>query len=193
MTILTCSTGRNPLQALQQDANNRDEARRLAGRITHLRFANPDAPLWLVCISGGAGIGVWALEQLPEGVNVEGVALLAPALSPEYDLTDALAHVNGHLDAFSSRADWLILGAGTRIFGTMDGQYTASAGLVGFDIPPQADDSQYAKLRRRSYDSEWLLRYGYFGDHFSIANPRFARKYLSPMLASSQTDDAIEQ
>ena len=61
--------------------------------------------------------------------------LLAPALSPAYDLSNALRAVRREMVVFWSPLDVIILGAGTRVFGTIDRVKTASAGLVGFRVP----------------------------------------------------------
>ena len=61
--------------------------------------------------------------------------MLAPALSPTYDLSRALRAVRREMVVFWSPLDVIILGAGTRVFGTIDRVKTASAGLVGFRVP----------------------------------------------------------
>ena len=53
------------------------------------RAGRADVPVFLVAKSGGSGVIVKALEQLEEG-SVERAILLAPALSPDYDLSAAL-------------------------------------------------------------------------------------------------------
>ena len=58
--------------------------------------------------------------------------LLAPALSPEYDLTAALRAVSREMVVFWSPLDIFMLGMGTKVFGTADRVRTAGAGLVGF-------------------------------------------------------------
>ena len=67
----------------------------------------------------GLGVMVKALEELDEE-SVERVVLLAPALSPGYDLTPSLRAVRGDVVVFWSPYDVIILGAGTRLFGTID-------------------------------------------------------------------------
>ena len=61
--------------------------------------------------------------------------LLAPALSPGYDLTAALRAVRREIVVFWSPLDLIVLGAGTRLFGTIDRVKTVGAGLVGFRVP----------------------------------------------------------
>ncbi len=69
---------------------NRDlKAALMAEAVQEFRRRLPDAPVFLVGKSGGSGVVVKALELLEEGA-VERAVLLAPALSPGYDLTAAL-------------------------------------------------------------------------------------------------------
>ncbi len=128
-------------------ANHVTQAEALAAEVRAFRARNPEAPVFLVGKSGGTGIVVRALEQLPEG-SVESAILLAPALSPRYDLTRALRAVRREMVVFWSPLDLIVLGAGTRLFGTIDRVRAVSAGLVGFRPPPEAEAAQYAKLRQ---------------------------------------------
>ncbi len=166
---------------------NRDlKASLLADAVRQFRACQPDDPVFLVAKSGGAGVIVKALEQLGEK-TVDRAILLAPALSPEYDLTASLRAVSREMVVFWSPLDVLILGAGTRVFGTADRVWTASAGLVGFRIPPPCDpsgshrDGQYAKLRQ----VRWLPRMaasGYLGGHLGPDSPVFLKNYILPLL-----------
>lgn len=173
---------------------NRDlKAALLAVAVRQFRTSQPDAPIFLIGKSGGSGVVVKALEQLEEE-SVERVIFLAPALSPEYDLTLGLRAVRGEMVVFWSPLDVFILGAGTRVFGTADRVRTASAGLVGFRIPPPPraggphPDGQYAKLRQ----IRWMPRMaasGYLGGHLGPDSPVFLKNYVVPLLRTG-TDDA---
>ncbi len=126
---------------------NRDlQAGVLADVVRQYHARQPDSPVFLIAKSGGCGLAVKALEQL-EQHSVARAILLAPALSPGYDLTRALQAVKSELVVFWSPLDVFVLGAGTRVFGTADRVRTASAGLVGFRIhrPP----TEMAATRRR--------------------------------------------
>ena len=116
------------------------------------RSGQPDCPVFIVAKSGGSGVAVKALELLDEQ-TVERVVLLAPALSPRYDLTGALRAVRREMVVFWSPFDLIILGAGTRVFGTMDRVKTVGAGWSVFGFPPldhsdAARSLAYAKLRQ---------------------------------------------
>ena len=177
-------TGRNAwFGALKAYDHNRDAGRRLAEEITTFVRANPDRPVFLSSDSGGAGPTDWALEALPDDVRVEGVVLICPALSPDYDLSPALARVRQRMIAFHSGRDGFILGWGTRQWGTIDRKYVAAAGYTGFQMPGDvADATQYQKLRSIGYDGSWWLRYNNPGDHTGAMSARFASGYIAPIL-----------
>jgi pimeloyl-ACP methyl ester carboxylesterase len=170
------------LNALLSRQRNQREAQAIADVLTGQFRTHPEIPICITAHSGGAGLAVWALEKLPADVRVRTLVLLAPALSPGYDLSAALAHVTGRAYAFTSVYDSIVLGAGTRLLGTIDGVYTDAAGRVGFAVPPGADAmAQYAKLVAMPYD-EHYMRYGNIGDHVGTMMSPFARAVLAPLL-----------
>jgi hypothetical protein len=173
------------------DVANRDhQAQQVAEAVRHFRSAHPGQPVFLVAKSGGTGVVVKALEQL-EAESVERVVLLAPALSPGYDLAPALRAVRRELVVFWSPLDLIILGAGTRLFGTIDRVKTVAAGLVGF-LTPRPDDPdaervrRYAKVRQVRWRTE-MVSAGYLGGHVGPDHPRFLRKYVVPLLRAGDT------
>ncbi len=127
------------------DVVNRDRrAGEVAAMILGFRDEHPGEPVFLVAKSAGAGVAVRALERLDADV-VERAVLLAPALSPRYDLTAALCAVRREIVVFWSPLDVLILGAGTWFFGTIDRVRTWGAGMVGFAVPgPDEPDTERA-------------------------------------------------
>lgn len=175
----TCHDG--GLNALQAYARNRAEARILAKRIVSRVRCDPSAKVIVTAQSGGTAVAVWALEDLPADVQVEATVLVAPALSANYDLSAALRHVKKRMYAFTSPGDVIVLGAGTRVFGTMDGKHIEAAGLLGFRRPRTADRAQYSKLVDMRYRSDWL-RWGNFGDHTGALSVSFARNVVAPLL-----------
>lgn len=166
------------------NAVNRDaRAREIADEVVAFRSRRPGAPVFLVGKSGGAGLVVKALEHLPDDA-VEAAVLLSPALSPAYDLTRALGAVRRELVVFWSPLDVIVLGAGTRIFGTIDRIKSVSAGMVGFRPPGPPDDeqrAQYAKLRQVRWQPG-MASTGYLGGHVGPDSPAFLRKYVVPLL-----------
>ena len=107
--------------------------------------------------------------------------LIAPALSPAYDLTPALRHVRSKAYVFYSDGDSAVLGIGTRLFGTIDGQKTDAAGKVGFTRPPTGDPAEYAKIVPMPYQSAWM-RYENIGDHIGPMMTPFARAVIAPLI-----------
>jgi pimeloyl-ACP methyl ester carboxylesterase len=171
--------------------NHRAQAEALAGQVQAFRSLNPGSPVYLVGKSGGTGVVVWALEMLPEA-SVERVVLLAPALSPGYDLTAALGAVVREVVVFWSPLDVFVLGLGTRLFGTFDGPRVASAGLVGFRRPQGLNElgrARYARLRQVRWTPA-MARTGYLGGHVGPDSPPFLRRYVAPLLCPRSDLDA---
>ena len=167
--------------ALTNVARHHEQAKLLAERLVAVSQASPGVPIVLTAHSGGTGIAIEALEQLPTDVKVRTLVLLASALSPEYDLTRALRHVGGRAISLYSEYDTIVLGTGTRTFGTYDRVRTDAAGYVGFTQPKTADPAEYAKLAQYSYDPAWQ-KFGNYGDHIGTTNRRFARDVLSGLI-----------
>ena len=155
----------------------------MAAEVAAHHGSRPESPIYVVGKSGGTGVAVRALEMMPEG-SVDGVVLISSALSPDYDLSRALRAVRGGMTTFWSPLDLVVLGAGTRLFGTVDGKKGISAGLVGFRRPKGLDESgaaQYAKLRQIRWTPA-MATTGYFGGHVGPDCPAFLRKYVLPLL-----------
>jgi hypothetical protein len=178
---------------------NRDAwAHAIAAVADRFRAEHPVRPVYLVAKSGGSGAVIKALERVPPE-SIDRVILLAPALSPNYDLTAALRGVRREMFVFWSPLDVVVLGAGTRIFGTIDRIRSVSAGMVGFRPPrparfltvPVSDSSAgtvedfsrqgYAKLRQVRWRPA-MIRTGYFGGHIGPDSPAFLRMYIAPLL-----------
>lgn len=169
------------LDVLRATERNHAQAQRIASRIAARIRKHRSAHVILTAVSGGTGVAVWALERLPRDVAVDQVVLVAPAFAPDYDLSAALRHVKDRIYAFTSPIDFVVLGLGTSVFGTIDGKYTEAAGFVGLEIPPHADAIQYHKLKEVRYTTAWI-RWGNLGDHTGAMSPPFAREYVAPLL-----------
>ena len=177
-------TGVPGIPALLARARNEAQAVKVANKIADQARANPAARIVLTGHSGGTGLLVWALEQLPEDVKVDDVLLIAPALSPTYDLTKALTRVRGRAYAFSSPNDMIVLGTGTTLFGTIDGVKGNAAGLAGFERPATADERAYEKLVPKPYDRAWR-RQGNIGSHVGPMSRTFAGEVLTPLVTGT--------
>ena len=168
--------------------SNRDlKAGLLVDLVRRFRATQPGDPVFLVAKSGGCGVLVKALERLEEG-SVFRAILLAPALSPDYDLTAALRAVASEMVVFWSPLDVVVLGAGTRVFGTADRVRTFSAGLVGFRQPPAvtgaATDQRaapYTRLRQVRWVPQ-MAATGNLGGHVGPDSPVFLKNYVLPLL-----------
>lgn len=171
---------RFPIRVLQSREKNQQRAREISIDIT--KRARAGQPIYMTSESGGAGIAVWVLEALPDDVHIEALVMLGPALSKEYDLSDALRRVRGSAYAFTSPYDKWVLSLGTSIFGTIDGVRAPAAGCVGFVKPGGADEAQYAKLVQHRYEENWLWNYGRHGGHLDVLSVRFASGYIAPLL-----------
>jgi hypothetical protein len=176
------------------DVAHRDaQARALAEMIRAHNTERPSIPIFLVAKSGGSGIAVKALEFL-EHPQVERAVLLAPALAPDYDLTRALGAVRHDIVVFWSPLDVVILGAGTRIFGTIDRKRARSAGMVGFQLPSA---ERRDEAGRKPYDKLHQIRWrpgmaaaANFGGHWGPDSPVFLRKYVAPLLRIEEGADS---
>jgi pimeloyl-ACP methyl ester carboxylesterase len=168
------------------DQRNRDAHARIAAeQIRQARASQPGAPVFLIGKSGGSGVIIKTLEFL-ENPLVDRVVLLAPAVSPRYNLSRALESVRTELIVFWSPLDVFILGAGTSVFGTIDRKNGVSAGLVGFQTPLSISTSQeitfvYDRLRQIRW-SPRMAATGNFGGHFGPDSPFFLRRYVLPLL-----------
>ncbi|HVT89213.1 MAG TPA: hypothetical protein VHD56_10205 [Tepidisphaeraceae bacterium] len=182
--IYDWTKGNPGMPALTNYERNRLEAKNVTDLLVKVHRADPSRRIMITCHSGGGGIAIWALEQLPDDVQIDTLLMVASALSPEYDLSNALRHVRGHAYAFNSVYD-PILSFGTRNFGTMDRVMGESAGFSGFIMPAGADKKQYAKLVQVPYDASWM-RLGNAGDHIGAMNVLFARTIIAPLLLTGQ-------
>ena len=75
----------NPLH-LAMERHNRTQARVVAGVITDYQRNFPGQPVHLIGHSAGAGMALFALEQLPAGHSVTSVTLMAAAVSRKFDV-----------------------------------------------------------------------------------------------------------
>lgn len=181
LTIYDWTENDPGLDALRNHKRNIREAGKIADMIETRVRKDPKVRIIVTSHSGGTGLAVWALEKLPDDVQVQDLLLLASALSPGYDLSHALKHVRGHAYVFYSQGDAVVLGTGTKMFGTIDGVRSQAAGLVGFEVPKGADRALYRKLVQKPYDQGWEV-YGHFGNHIGCMSESFADHVLAPIV-----------
>jgi len=181
------------LSALER---NRRVAQALADRILAYRKAHPDRPVHIIAHSGGGGVAVFALEALPLDEPVDVVILLAPALSPEYDLTAALRRTRLGIVNFYSPLDVGFLRAGTTVFGAVDREHGEAAGAVGFRYPlglTAPGHALYDSLLRQVRWDARLRRFGANGTHVGWASRKFARTYLANLIKQSEASRPLDK
>ncbi len=162
---------------------NRVMGARLAQRLLAFRREHPGTPIHVVAFSGGAGIAAFGLEGLRGRRIVETAVWACPALSPKYDFADALRAVKrGYL--LVSHRDRVVLGLGTRVFGTTDRRFQASGGMVGFRRPAglagEGADA-YETLREIRW-TPTLRTLGHSGGHHGWTSVPLLREHLLPLL-----------
>ena len=175
-------------------ANHEAQSRWLADEVRGWIDRGPSGPVYLVGKSGGTWIVVKAMEELPEG-SVEAVVLLAPAISPDYDLSRALRAVRREMVCFWSPLDLVVLGLGTWLFKTADRVRSFSAGLVGFRPPGGLDDAGRTLYATRLRQVRWRVAMagsGYLGGHVGPDSPAFLRKYVVPLLTGAITPGNVQ-
>lgn len=166
-------------------SRNREKAIELANRIMQYRRGHPEQQINIVALSAGTGVATFAIEYLPEGVNINQVIYLGCSMSSRYDLTRALKRISGRLYVLHSPYD-RILRDMVWYTGTVDRRDAADgvAGLEGFRPPPQPGpdtEVQYTKLDNIAYREEFSLS-GYDGGHIDCTKRDFIREYLAPVL-----------
>lgn len=165
-----------------QDKNRLEEkAEELAEKIMSKYLAGVE--VYIVAKSAGCAIALKALSLVP-AESVRKVVLLAPAVSPDYRLTPALRAVKEKIFAFWSPNDAFIFGIGTTLFGTADGAYCRSAGMIGFNTPGKADGETmrlYQKLQQIQWQPSMLLALN-FGDHQGSVTVPFLQNHVVPLL-----------
>jgi len=167
---------------------NRRIAADLARHVECYLANHPGKPVHLVGLSAGTGIVVWALEELQEGLQVEGAVILASSLDTKYDLAKALARVRDHLWSFNSLAD-TVLSLGVTWAGTVDRKGGIAGGLVGFSPPDGTPDDAKALYRDRLVQIAWWpgdMVLGHMGDHLGATNPTFVRVRIAPLVMGKE-------
>jgi hypothetical protein len=140
----------------------------------------------LVAQSGGGGLAVFAAEALPEGRVIDRIVLLGAALSPTYNLAGALAKTRrGILNSYSLR-DTIVLGWGTRIFGTTDRKFTRAAGSLGFRIPEGLTPAEKRLYDEKLVQLEWCQEMAdggtHWGGHICCGSETYLATHIAPWM-----------
>jgi len=150
------------LRDLRGQGNHLANGRRLADSILAWRQANPQGRVCVVAHSAGAAVALAAAESLPAG-SLDRIVLLAPAVSRDYPLGQALASSREGIDSYYSNRDGVNLGVA--LAGTTDGRFLSVAGRTGF---------------RSAFDG--LRQYSHGGGHYACTTPDFVRNNLLSLL-----------
>ncbi len=177
------------LRALRR---NLTVAQRLAERIVKYQHEYPGRPVWIVGHSGGGAMALLTANALPENHRLTGLILLAAAISPRFDISPILSKVERGIWNFSSWLDCVFVGIGTTIFGTVDGQHTPAAGMLGFhqtsnsSDPAQTPESpNAAALIQVSYHLRMIAAFN-LGGHFGCVNRVFIAENIAPLISDNQ-------
>lgn len=167
---------------------HRRQADRLAQRIVEYRAAHPGKPVHLIGHSGGGAMSLLALAALPEGVTVTSAILLAPAISPQFEMRTALTRSERGVWNFRSSFDLLFEGIGTVLLGTVDGRHTPAAGVCGFREPFGLDEAGRTLYREKLHTVPFtagMITAFHFGGHLGSSNRVFVAEYVAPLICSA--------
>lgn len=166
-------------------SRNREKGAELASQIRSYRRAYPNNKINIIALSAGTGVATWALEYLPEGVQVDQLVFLGCSLSSRYDLTRALRRIQGNLYVIYSPND-PILSKVVWYTGTVDRAPAEEgvAGLRGFRLPPVPGpdtEREYSKV----HNVPWRIDFsdaGFDGGHIDCTSREFVREYIAPVI-----------
>jgi len=182
-----------PMYNLRAEGDNRRKAGELGARIARYRWRYPGRPVVLVGQSGGAAIAVWAAEALLPGQQIDGIIMLAASLSPRYRLEFAMANIRRGIVNFYSGRDWVLLGMGTMVAGTMDGRHSSSAEQVGFEAPAAGRaDPCGGKLLQIAWEPE-MTKAGNTGMHLTSGARRYVARYVAPLVLTEHWSEQLVQ
>jgi hypothetical protein len=169
---------------LEAEHRNRRTAAEYAHQIVRYRWSHPGRPVFLVGQSGGGAMAAWVAEVM-HTEKVDGIIMIAAALSPDYHLEQALARSDRGIVNFYSQRDFLLLG--TAVIRTMDGEFTTSAGRVGFKVPSRKPPG-YNRLFQVPWNKQMAKGTGNTGRHLSSGAEEFVCRYIAPLVLASQWD-----
>jgi len=140
----------------------------------------PNRRVSIIGHSAGCGVTLGALALLKQTPRVSNVILLAPSVSPQYDVRPALPAVIGKIHVFFSHNDDFYLSWRTSTFGTYDGIKSKAAGNLGFDLS-SLTPAETARVMQHEFNPQWESL-GNDGSHYGCLSGRFAAQVLVPLL-----------
>lgn len=171
------------IENLRAEERNVATAAEVAAELAAWRRDHPNDKLYVVGYSGGGGMVSLVTSALPDGVTIDRLILVAPAISPDFPIEQrVLPHVSEFVVNFASALD-LQVGWGTRAFGTIDRKNAASAGAVGFEAAAP-------KLLQHLWSAD-EIPFGHLGNHLSYLNGRWQAARLMPTLDPALSADEV--
>lgn len=186
MEVVDWTTGNKflTLYHLRAWRRNLRIARQIAQRIVDYQTEYPGRPVWIVGHSGGGAMALLVAEALPDDHRLAGLILLAAAVSPRFDLSKALAKVERGIWNFHSWLDFLFVGLGTTIFGTVDGWHMPSAGMWGFRTPTAQRPTPLPAgptLTQSCYHPRHVFDF-HLGGHFGCVHRVFISEHVAKIM-----------
>jgi len=158
------------------------KGKELADQIERYLRRFPGNQVNIIALSAGTGVAVWACESLEPPATVHNLILLGSSLSADYDMSEALKHIEGKVYVYYSPNDMILAGP-VRTLGTIDGKIgVASAGLVGLH-PKRGDRTKIVNIGwAPKYE-----RYGWTGSHTDGTSTPFVRFVLAHHILGQPT------
>lgn len=178
------------LYHLRGARRHRVQAEKVAARIVEYQRDFSGRPVFLIGHSGGGGIALYALEKLPPSHKITAAILLAPAVSPDFDVSQVLKQTDRGIWDFRPCLDLFLLRLGTLFAGTMDGVHTFAAGAVGFRRQVHEPDIHQPALVDFPYRFS-MARCFNFGGHMGSTNRVFVSEWIAPLLKVPAVDDKM--
>jgi pimeloyl-ACP methyl ester carboxylesterase len=178
-----------PLYNLRAEGRNRQKAKQIVHRVSQYSQKYPDRPVILLGQSGGGAMAVWVAEAMDRSDCIKGLVLINASLSREYDLDKALRNTDQGIVNYYSGHDWVLLGVGTTVYGTMDGEHAVSAGMEGFWTPSDLPDS-YDRLYQIGWTKK-MAHSGHGGGHLSSGGAKFVARYVAPLVRAETWSKAL--
>jgi pimeloyl-ACP methyl ester carboxylesterase len=162
---------------------SRKRAEEIALHIDAYRRTHIGKPVFVVGHSGGGALAAFVSEAIDEKAPLNGVILMEPALSPEYDLTKAIQGAGGHFAATSAESD-VLLRSLTTVGRNFDGIRGRTAGQDGFQLPPDAWPERRAAFEKVCW-IRWdasMLKEANWGGHMGCTSPPWVASALAPII-----------
>ncbi|HBN76354.1 MAG TPA: hypothetical protein DD473_11155 [Planctomycetaceae bacterium] len=157
----------------------------IAEKICDYQDLYPGRDVTLVGHSGGGAMIPKILEALPNGREITRAVMIAPAISPRYDLSCALQAISDRIYHVRSPLDLYFLGFGTMAVGTLDRKHCPSAGNRGFRLPEETETEKHQLYSDKFHQIDYsikMLKDWHYGGHLSCMNRVFVEKHIAPLL-----------